>query len=76
MGPRSTRANSIEKWTNPVRSSVQIFQISEQQQQLPNASWGQFHQHFTCSFYVLRSKKAQKGTDVLTEFLRFWDLSV
>jgi len=37
---------------------------------------GQFHQHFTQSFYTCRSRKALKGTDGFTEFLCFWDLRV
>jgi len=34
-------------------------------------TWGQFHQHFTCSFYAHRSQMRKKESDSLTEFLCF-----
>ena len=37
------------------------------------AIWGQFHQHFTSSFYTRRSQK-RKRTVNSSSFLHFWDL--
>ena len=36
-------------------------------------TWGQFHQHFTSSFYMHRSQKRKK-TVRSSNFLHFWDL--
>ncbi len=41
-------------------------------------SWnrrGKFHQHFTCSFCVRRSKKRKNVCQVISVFLHFWDLN-
>jgi hypothetical protein len=38
------------------------------------AARGQFHQHFKRSFYVLRSQKRKKYSQVINIFLCFWDL--
>ena len=37
-------------------------------------AWCQFHQHFTRSFYVDRTQKRKKDSQVKQIFLRFWDL--
>ncbi len=38
-------------------------------------SWpGQFHQHFSSSFYAHRSQKRKKYSQVVSLFLCFWDL--
>jgi len=49
--------------------------------EFPTMSWGvknyfrgQFHQHFTRKLLIVQIPKAQKDTDNVTEFLRFWDL--
>ncbi len=37
-------------------------------------SWGKFHQCSTSSFYACRSQKRKKCIQVVSLFLRFWDL--
>ncbi len=39
-----------------------------------NATWGQFHQHFMQTILHAQIPKVQKDTDILNEFLNFWDL--
>ncbi len=36
----------------------------------------QFHQHSTYSFYAPRSRMRKKGSQILSNFLCFWDLRV
>jgi len=36
--------------------------------------WARFYQHFTRSFYARRSQKCKKYSQVVSIFLRFWDL--
>ncbi len=41
-----------------------------------DATWGQFHQHFTQKLLRAQIPKGLKDTDnYLTEFLHFWELS-
>ncbi len=42
------------------------------------SSWnrrGKFHQHFTFSFCVRRSKKCKNVCQLISDFLHFWDLN-
>jgi len=39
-------------------------------------AWGQFHQHFTKNLLSAQIPKVQKGSQIISVFLHFWDVHV